>query len=154
MKLDSYQHHETLRALHNFSDSHPDFDSRAGYLDGTPEAAISYAQRVLNECFCEPNRITPRQRCEAMNLLAAAPPTVTTEYLATLHVKRNAEAQARHAAQRQAEREERAARNAAMPKVGIPGSKAKKAAERAARYETDPKFRAHCDSFGTRPHAA
>lgn len=151
MKLSSQQFHDTMRALHEFSDSHPDFNDRAGYIDGTSEAAISHAIWVLNQCFCEPNHITPRQRCYAMNLLAAVPPTVTPEYLADLNAKRVVEAQARRDAQRQAEREELAARQAVMPKVGVLGSKAKKAAERAARYESDPVFRAHCDSFGTRP---
>lgn len=151
MKLSSQQFHDTMHAMHEFSDSHPDFNDRAGYIYGTSEAAISHAIWVLNECFCEPNHITPSQRCDAMNLLAAVPPTVTPEYLADLNAKRVVEAQSRRDAQRQAERKELAARQAVMPKVGALGSKAKKAAERAARYESDPIFRAHCDSFGTRP---
>ena len=125
MKLSNQQFHDTMRALHVFSDSHPDFNDRAGYIDGTLEATISHAIWVLNECFCEPNHITPRQRCDAMNLLADVPPTVTPEYLADLNAKRVVGSQARRDAQRQA--------------------------ERAARYESDPVFRARCDSFGTRP---
>ena len=151
MKLTSQQFNDTMCSLHEFSDSHPECNSYVGYSDGTQEASISKAVWTLNECFCEPNRITPRQRLEAINLLAAVPPTVTPEYLVELNSKRAAEYQECRDAQRQSELEERA-KQACIPKVL--NAKDRKAAKRAERYASDPVFRAHCDSFITQQSAS
>lgn len=72
------------------------------------------------------------------------------ERAARIEANRIAKYKAAWAAKREAER----AARGAIPKVGAPGSKAKKAAARAARYENDLEFRARCDAFGTRPAGA
>lgn len=143
-KFDSHDHDDALRACWDVTD----------FGAATSDSDIMILNRAAAAFACaEPETLTRGEYSAALGRVRAA-----VEAAKAADPERAARVEAEHLAKYDVARLarielDRAAR-AALPKVGAPGSKAKKAAARALRYETDPEFRAHCDSFGTAPRGA
>lgn len=143
-KFDRFDHDNALRACWDASD----FGAAASDDDIVTlnRAAGAFAAN-------EPETLTRSAFTDALTRVRTAveaAKVVDPERAARVEADRLAKYEAARVAKREAER----AARAAMPNVGAPGSKAKKAAARAARYDTDPEFRARCDAFGTKPKGA
>lgn len=152
MRPTSYHHNKALQILHTLSDARPDIDQRAQVLTGSEEAKISDACYLLDNiaaafAFNEKFNASESEFFAAVALLESLVP----HEWASAHPQAVKPLDRRYTGLTNAEHQEwlnRPKGPAQTPRT--PGNRAdRKRAARAARYASDPEFRARCDSFGS-----